>query len=108
MNAFWWGRNRMNGGIKWLSWDRLCTVKEEGWLGFKKLKDFNIAMLEKQAWRLGNRSNSLVSNFIQARYYPDSDFLNASVGLNPSYLRRSIIAAQGVVKQGARKRIGNG
>lgn len=45
---------------------------------------------------------------MQARYYPDSDFLNASVGSNPSYLWRSIIAAQGVVKQGARKRIGNG
>lgn len=27
MNAFWWEKGGMNGGIKWLSWDRMCTIK---------------------------------------------------------------------------------
>lgn len=48
-NDFWWGKGGVNGGIKWLSWDRLCTVKEEGGLGFRKLKEFHVAMLAKQA-----------------------------------------------------------
>lgn len=34
MNAFWWGKSGTNGGIKWMSWDKVCTVKEEGGLGF--------------------------------------------------------------------------
>lgn len=41
-------KSLVNGGIKWLSWDKLCTVKEEGGLDFKKLNDFIIAMLAKQ------------------------------------------------------------
>lgn len=30
MNAFWWGNGCRNGGIRWMSWDRLCGIKEEG------------------------------------------------------------------------------
>ena len=37
MNVFWWGNGGSNKGIKWLSWDKICTVKEDGGLGFKKL-----------------------------------------------------------------------
>lgn len=65
-------------------------------------------MLAKQAWRLVNGSNQLVTNIMKARYYPESDFLNANLGNNPSYIWRSIIAAQDVMRQGCRKRIGNG
>ncbi|XP_074347578.1 uncharacterized protein LOC141686442 [Apium graveolens] len=44
MNSYWWG-----SGIKWMSWTRLCEVKEGGGLGFKRLREFNMAMLAKQA-----------------------------------------------------------
>lgn len=108
MNEFWW-KNRSSGrGIKWLSWDKLCNVKEDAGLGFKKLREFNVAMLAKQAWRLLNNSNPMVTAFMKARYYPRNEFLDATLGNNPSYLWRSIMEAQGVVKQGGRKRIGNG
>lgn len=108
MNVFWWGKGRSNGGIKWLSWDKVCTVKEEGGLGFRKLKDFNLAMLSKQSWRLMVDCNPLVSQFMKARYYPNSDFLNASLGSNPSYLWRSLLATREMMKRGIRRRIGNG
>lgn len=48
-NTFWRGKNSSSGGIRWLSWDKLCEVKEAGGLGFKKLREFNVAMLAKQA-----------------------------------------------------------
>lgn len=75
MNAYWWGNGGESRGIHWMSWDRLCNVKEVGGLGFKKLRQFNIAMLAKQSWRLINNSNPLVTKLMQARYYPDTDFL---------------------------------
>lgn len=50
-----------------MSWDRVCEVKEEGGLGFKKMADFNRAMLAKQAWRLINGVNPLVTKLMQAK-----------------------------------------
>lgn len=86
MNAFWWGNGTSNRGIKWMSWERMCKVKEDGGLGFKKLRHFNISMLAKQAWRLVNNTNPLLTKVMQARYFPGSDFLNAKLGINPSYV----------------------
>ena len=37
--------------MTWLSWDNVCTPKEEGDLGFHKLKTFNLALSVKQGWR---------------------------------------------------------
>lgn len=107
-NAFWWGKNSSNGGIRWLSWDKLCEVKEAGGLGFQKLRDFNIAMLAKQAWRLVNNCNPVVTALMKAMYYPRSGFFKAELGNNPSYIWRSILAAQDVICQGMRRKIGDG
>lgn len=70
---------------------------KKGGLGFKDLKSFNIAILAKQCWRLINDSNPLVTRIMKARYYPNTDFLNAQIGENPSYMWRSIIAGQEVL-----------
>ena len=51
---------------------------------------------------------SLVYKVLKAKYFPRSDFINASIGHNPSYTWRSIMAAQNLVKKGIRWRIGNG
>lgn len=45
---------------------------------------------------------------MKARYFPKSEFLDAEIGVNPSYVWRSILAARVGVKAGARRRIGNG
>ncbi|XP_074342618.1 uncharacterized protein LOC141680232 [Apium graveolens] len=62
-----WGNGGTNRGIRWMSYERLCTVKEDGGLGFKSLRTFNVAMLAKQAWRLINNVNPLVTNLMRAR-----------------------------------------
>lgn len=108
MNGFWWGNGGNGKGIRWMAWERMCIVKEDGGMGFRDLRKFNIAMLAKQGWRLLNNENSLVTSLMKARYYPRSDFLNAELGANPSYMWRSILAAQDILKQGCRRRIGDG
>ena len=89
-------------------WDHLCMPKKYGGLVFKKLHEFNLAMLSKQAWRLLSNPDSLVAKLLKARYYPSSSFFNAKLGNNPSYIWRGIIASRSVVIQGARIRIGSG
>ena len=109
MNSFWWGNNRQGGrGIKWLQWDLLCKPKSVGGIGFKRIHDFNIAMLGKQCWKLMTHPHSLVARVLKARYYPRSSFVDATVGFNPSYTWRSIMAAKQVVVKGSRIQIGSG
>lgn len=47
LNAFWWGITATGRGIRWLSWDKMYVGKEEWGLGFRKLRNFNTAMLAK-------------------------------------------------------------
>lgn len=51
MNKFWWVSDiEKSGGIRWMSWDKLCVPKKFGGMGFKRIKEFNIALLGKQIW----------------------------------------------------------
>ena len=84
----------------------VCT-KEIWGIGFKK-HDFNIAMLGKQAWRLTMDNFSLVSRIFIAHYYHSTTFLEADIGLNSSYIWRSILTAQQIVKAGYRVGIRDG
>uniref|UniRef100_A0A803QGE0 Reverse transcriptase domain-containing protein n=1 Tax=Cannabis sativa TaxID=3483 RepID=A0A803QGE0_CANSA len=88
----------------------LTTAKHkfEGGMGFRSLHDFNIAMLGKQGWRLLINPNSLVSRVFKARYFAHGDFLNAELGSNPSFIWRSLVEAQGVLKAGLRMQVGDG
>lgn len=108
MNGYWWGNGRDSKGVRRMSWDKLCMVKEAGGLGFKNLHQFNIAMLAKQGWRFINNSNPLVTSIMKVKYFPNTDFLTAKLGDNPSYMWRSIIVAQEVVQKGCRMSIGTG
>lgn len=108
MNGFWWGQGSDNKGIRWKSWDKLCTIKEAGGLGFKSFRNFNIAMLAKQGWRLLNNNNPLVTSCMKAKDFPKGDFLSAKLGANPSYMWRSILASQDIVRKGCRRKIGDG
>lgn len=108
MNGYWWGSGRSRKGIRWMTWEKICTSKERGGLGFRELNQFNLAMLAKKGWTLFNNENSLVTSLLEAWYFSNSDFLSATLGNNPSYIWRSILVAQEFVKQGCRRRIGNG
>lgn len=90
-----------------MAWERLCEGKFNGGLGYKDLKQFNVSMLAKQGWRLLNGDNPLVTGLMKAIYFPTTDFLNAKLGTNPSYMWRNIFQSQTIVKQGSRRRIGS-
>ena len=105
---FWWGQCNNERKMAWTSWEKLCTPKAHGGMGFKQLKQFNLALLAKQGWRLQTGSNSLLFLVFKAKYFPNSDFVHATMGRKPSFAWRSIMAAQDIVRRGLRWQVGNG
>ena len=73
-----------------------------GGMSFKKLQGFNIAMLGKQTWRMVVDTSSLVCRYFKARYFHSTSFMDADYGSNPSYIWRSLLAAQQMIHAGRR------
>lgn len=91
-----------------MCWDRLCAPKLQGGLSFKRIRDFNLALLGKQAWRLMTNRESSVVRIFKGRYHVNCTFMEALVGHNPSYYWRSIVASQELIREGWARRIRNG
>lgn len=91
-----------------MAWDNMTRHKHAGGLGFRNLRDFNLAMLGKQCWRLITNADSLVARVYKAKYYADKDFLQSSIGNSPSFIWRSLIKVRKVILEGSHWRIGTG
>lgn len=110
MNRYWWGSTENKNNIHWATWKRMAIPKKWGGMGFRALKEFNSALLCKQAWRLLTQPSSLVARILKAKYYPRCDFLRATLKPSsaPSFTWKSILSAQGLLTAGVRRTIGNG
>ncbi|XP_073363325.1 uncharacterized protein [Aegilops tauschii subsp. strangulata] len=75
---FWWGEANGQKKVHWIAWDKMCTRKHEGGLGFRDPKAFNQAMLAKQSWRLFQVPTSLCARVLKAQYYAEVSILNAT------------------------------
>ncbi|XP_074336082.1 putative mitochondrial protein AtMg00310 [Apium graveolens] len=105
---FWSTSQKSKSKISWMAWERMSKHKYEGGLGFRCLRDFNVAMLGKQCWRLLTNPDSLVARVYKARYYTDKYFMDADLGSSPSFVWRSVLEAKRVISSGSCWRIGNG
>lgn len=106
---YWWGSSQDNDNkLHWMCWDRLSKHKDAGGLGFQNFRDFNIAMLGKQAWRFLTMPESLATKVYKARYFADGNFLESSLGTDPRFIWRSIWESKDLVKSGVRWLVGPG
>jgi hypothetical protein len=108
MQQFWWSHMANSSRIHWMSWERMGRSKNRGGLGFQDLSCFNRALLAKRGWRLIQNPSSLVGRIFQAKYFPKSTFLEASLGNHLSFAWRSIFSARGLLQQGLLWRVGKG
>ena len=77
-------------------------------MGFRHIHAFNLAMLEKQAWRLIHKTHSLFYRVYKARYFPSFSLMEAKLGINLSFVWRSVLQAREVIKEGSAWQVGNG
>src|SRR6185503_19619363 len=70
---FLWSNQEKENKLHWLSWERLCSRKEKGGLGYRDLHLFNLAMLARQGWRLITEPSSLCAQVLKAKYFQNGD-----------------------------------
>ncbi|KAL0355710.1 UNVERIFIED_CONTAM: hypothetical protein Sradi_4017900 [Sesamum radiatum] len=80
---FWHGE--MESKTHWLAWSKVCQPLKDGDLGFRGLKEYNAALLAKQAWRVATETNLLLHQVLRHRYFPGSNFFTAELGHAPSF-----------------------
>ncbi|KAL8094028.1 hypothetical protein AgCh_035786 [Apium graveolens] len=109
LNGYWWktGVNN-NKGLRWVSWDKMCSSKSRGGLGFRSLHGFNIALLGKHIWQFLTKPESLVARIFRARYYPDNHVLQASRGQDASFIWQGICEAKEELTAGFKWVLGDG
>ena len=99
VSKFWWSPGGNTRGMHWKSWDKVCTNKDEGGLGFKDITDFNTAMLGKQLWRLIEKPSTLFARIFKGWYYRNASPLEPIRSYSPSYGWRSIVSARSLVSK---------
>ena len=68
LSKFWWKSSQSsNSKLCWMSWDKMARHKLTHGSGFKNFRDFNLAMLGKQAWRFLCNHTGLVKKVYRAR-----------------------------------------
>jgi hypothetical protein len=74
---FWWGYPSSKTRNLFLkSWDSLCLLKEQGGLGFKKMKDVNLALISKLGWKFHSNSDLMWVAQLRGKYFSSSSFLS--------------------------------
>ncbi|GLU02749.1 hypothetical protein SLE2022_199870 [Rubroshorea leprosula] len=66
--SFLWGGKGDERKINWISWDRVCKKKEEGGLGVRDLRKFNLALMGKWWGRLAESGESMWNKIIIEKY----------------------------------------
>ena len=66
---FWWGFKEDTGRHLYLkTWDTICSPKQVGGLGFRRFRDYNMALLTKMNWQMYVEPHKPWVKLIKAKY----------------------------------------
>ncbi|KAL5537962.1 hypothetical protein UlMin_044095 [Ulmus minor] len=109
IRSFWWGFSS-NGrtAICLKAWDVLCRPKSCGGVGFRKMADFNKALLSKWGWKLISGFSSFCLDILRSCYLLRENFLDATAKPTHSPFWKAILACRDVLNLGACYLVGDG
>ncbi|KAL0433364.1 UNVERIFIED_CONTAM: putative ribonuclease H protein [Sesamum latifolium] len=72
-----------------------------------RLKEFNLALLAKQAWRVALGPRSVLNSVLSHKYFPHSSFFDSKLGSSPSYTWKSLWGNHDVLAAGLHWKVGD-
>lgn len=98
---FCWANSDQACGMHWINWDDLGLAKDDDGMGFRNIKDFNLALLAKLYWCLIHEPDSLWARVLKGRNFPNSSFLEARKGGCASWIWFSQLDGRELISSGA-------
>ena len=80
--------------------EKLSKPKSAGGLGFRKIVQFNDALLTKLSWRVLKNLNSLLAKILLGKYCVQSSFLDAHPLLNASHGLCGLLVGRDLLAKG--------
>lgn len=107
---YWWNGSSDKRSICWIKRTTLELPKGMGGVGLRSVDKYNNALLEKQAFRLHNCPNLLLSKVLNAAYKrsPIEAALSNNVHCNASWGYRCLVKCSSMIKHGFGKAIFRG
>lgn len=105
---FFWGNHQNSKTPHMIAWNKICQPKTQGGLGIRRFKDFNSALLGRQAWRIIHNPNAILSKVYRAKYCCDPINLTFQAKSQATPLARKICKQIDIVTQNCKWKVGNG
>lgn len=104
---FWTGPDMKSSGAK-VSWDSVCLPKPEGGLGFRRLKDWNVAAMTKYIWALAKKADTLWIKWVHMFVIKTKCMWTMKVPVYSSWTIKKIFKLRAMVQPWIKCIVGNG
>uniref|UniRef100_A0A803P4R6 Reverse transcriptase domain-containing protein n=1 Tax=Cannabis sativa TaxID=3483 RepID=A0A803P4R6_CANSA len=95
--AFLWKGQHMMTGAGQIAWENVCQSKIAGGIGFKKVADWNKAVMFKYVWAIATKENNLWVKWIHSVYIKGKDWWSYEIPQTCSWYWRKIVALKGTL-----------
>ncbi|XP_056692196.1 uncharacterized protein [Spinacia oleracea] len=105
---FLWNKTERNRYMTRISWENVTNSIDNGGLGIRRLKEWNLSFMAKLGWSILTRPDKLWVQVFKENYIKKSNFLDCIPNSNQSPLWRDILKGRPILKKGLIINIGNG
>lgn len=108
MRNFFWGGNTSKNYMSYVAWSMVTVPKGMGGLGLRSLKEMNMALVLKIAWKVATGTSSPWAVTLQAKYYPITGFWASTRTHSCTMLWRNMVTFKPMLQVHLAWKIGTG